>query len=507
MDTMTHSDKTVLFENNSASGDISRNRVLSIGIFFDGSGNNANNTLKCLEMCCSGEKGRDRISDSADAARPGDISRCSYDKHYTNIYRLFTLYRAEEGNWNPFQRGLYISGVGTHSGQADSISGFAIGEGKSGIIAKTDEAIAALPAILRQVIRQMNGEGQITRLAFDLFGFSRGAAAARHFANRIFAQDPALAAAIAEGFQEATYRDMPTIGTRFLGLFDGVAGIANMTNRFDPHSPHGSGLHLSLPSGIARRVFQIAAAHEYRYNFCLQSVAPDYPELVLPGAHSDIGGGYNPQEDEYLFLSQPQFTYASDDTPDEMTEIVRQAHEQRRVLQNNPALEPLLNSGELKVESWHDDWLPPSQEGLARKRVGAAVVFRRSLNNDWAKIALRVMVDAAQEAGVMLAKIDEGSPEFSLPPELAPLCDFAREQGRRLRSGNTPQPFSQDDLHIAGRYLHFSASWSAVQEAFVWRDGNWLTTVSKSVRRETFLSYPDRPDEGWTRTIYPLAKP
>jgi len=38
---------------------------------------------------------------------------------------------------------------------------------------------------------------------FDVFGFSRGAAAARHFANRVMKQDTAVAAAIDKGLDLA----------------------------------------------------------------------------------------------------------------------------------------------------------------------------------------------------------------------------------------------------------------------------------------------------------------
>lgn len=506
MDNITCSGKNVLPENHSAHVDIPQERGLSIGIFFDGSGNNADNTLKRLEISRKTEEQKSRLAATNEAPRPGDTSRSSYDKHYTNIYRLFTLYHPNTVESNHSQQGIYISGAGTHSGQADSISGFAIGEGKSGIIAKTDKAITELSAALRQIIRRGKANGQVTHLMFDLFGFSRGAAAARHFANRVLGRDPALIAAIVAGLQETDYHDLPALNIRFVGLFDGVAGIANLANRFNPHSPPDSSLQLALAPGIAHRVFQIAAGHEYRYNYSLQSIAPDYPELILPGAHSDIGGGYNPEEEEYLFLTQPQFTTVPADVPDDLTAAVSAARHQMRGLLNISELAPLLNAGALKVESWHDEHQPPDQHEQARKRVGAAVVFRRSLRNDWAKIALRVMADAAQEAGVALSTIDEDDPEFSLPPELRPLCEFSREQGEQLRSGGVLQPFSRDMLHIAGRYIHFSAHWCAVQESFVWRDGRWLTTVSKAIRPEALISYPDRPEENWMRTIYRIVE-
>lgn len=58
-----------------------------------------------------------------------------------------------------------------------------MGEGKSGIIAKTDEAIAAFSAELKKIIRRDKEKERITRLTFDLFDFSRGAASAHHSAN------------------------------------------------------------------------------------------------------------------------------------------------------------------------------------------------------------------------------------------------------------------------------------------------------------------------------------
>ncbi|MXD86615.1 DUF2235 domain-containing protein, partial [Escherichia coli] len=76
---------------------------------------------------------------------------------------------------------------------------------------------------------------------------------------------------------------------------------------------------LELRPSVAKKVFQITAMNEYRYNFSLNSIKGMWPELALPGAHSDIGGGYNPvgsplQENESLFLSCPEFEIVSDDT-------------------------------------------------------------------------------------------------------------------------------------------------------------------------------------------------
>src|SRR5476651_1467301 len=72
-------------------------------------------------------------------------------------------------------------------------------------------------------------------LTFDTFGFSRGAAAARHFANEIALGSRGLLERVlisnAKGFSRhflgQYHRD---IQMGFIGLFDTVASIAGLTN-------------------------------------------------------------------------------------------------------------------------------------------------------------------------------------------------------------------------------------------------------------------------------------
>ncbi|HCM5348461.1 TPA: hypothetical protein N3N58_005319 [Klebsiella pneumoniae] len=46
-------------------------------------------------------------------------------------------------------------------------------------------------------------------------------------------------------------------------------------------------MKLTLRPGVAEKVFHITAANECGFNFALNSVKPAWPELALPGAHSD----------------------------------------------------------------------------------------------------------------------------------------------------------------------------------------------------------------------------
>jgi hypothetical protein len=102
-----------------------------------------------------------------------------------------------------------------------------------------------------------------------------------------------------------TYRGTSTVNTRFLGIMDTVAAVGTVGNGLNPHSADTGSVNIVLRPGVAQKVFHITAGHECRYNFALNSVVPAWPELELPGAHSDIGGGYLPQLREDLFLTRP----------------------------------------------------------------------------------------------------------------------------------------------------------------------------------------------------------
>ncbi|RAZ60884.1 type VI secretion system tube protein Hcp, partial [Enterobacter cloacae] len=106
---------------------------------------------------------------------------------------------------------------------------------------KTDKAVAGLISKIEQTLRNLknilNKQLLIVKsLQFDIFGFSRGAAAARHFANRVLAQDSAIIAAIRQGLNGVAFQGAPAGKTRFIGIFDTVAAIGSPVNGMNPHS-------------------------------------------------------------------------------------------------------------------------------------------------------------------------------------------------------------------------------------------------------------------------------
>lgn len=279
-----------------------REIALTIGVFFDGTGNNLLNTNLRMQKCNPENYGLDARTLTEFNQRCikktgfNGTEAGSYLNYYTNIYWLNELYHKEpelkDGVKN-IQRDIYIEGIGTENNKADSLWGMGLGNNDTGVIAKTDRAMIQLRRILTEVTGALQGKDiTIASLQFDVFGFSRGAAAARHFTNRVFEQDPVLVRTIATAFQPVEYQGKPAGEVQFLGLFDTVTAVGGMLDGLDPHDGNNLAVKIGLPPGVAKQVFHLTAMHECRYNFCLNSVKAQWPELSLPGAHADIGGGY-----------------------------------------------------------------------------------------------------------------------------------------------------------------------------------------------------------------------
>ena len=486
-----------------------REITLTLGIFFDGTGNNAANTENMLKAYTA------QHYDLSDPEAEGILARCarenmgvsghgatSYTGYYTNVHWLNTLYKEDVFlDESLAQVSVYIEGIGTETGKPDNLIGQGLGIADTGVIAKTDRAVLRIAQTIQQGLAMFRKRWPdclltVKNLQFDIFGFSRGATASRHFANRIHAEDAAIISAIRQGMEGTEYNGAPAGKIRFIGIFDSVAAIGTPLNGLNPHSANTGEVNLVLRPGVAEKVFHITAQHECRFNFALNSVRPAWPELALPGVHSDIGGGYLPVMKENLFLSRPETNTVLLSHPDEKTFAYQNAIKQRELIAAYPAIAPLLRSHEITTETWYDDRLPQDRYGRFQKRSYAALTLRnRIVKNDWAKVALRVMLDAAQEAGAMFDEIEEVD-EFDLPAELIPLCEKAIAMGKAARSGRPLHIFTQDEMNkIAKEYIHCSANWNAVL-----MDAEGVNRGGASLSEVT--GFVNRPDEYWKRTTY-----
>lgn len=292
------------------------------------------------------------------------IGSTSYTGYYTNVHWLNTLYTQRfSPDDTDVQRAIYIDGIGTEAGKPDSMIGQGRGISDTGVVAKTDKAISGLAGSIQEALnvlrRELSGyELVIKSLQFDIFGFSRGAAASRHFANRVHSEDPAIISAIREGMSGTTFNGTPAGKTRFISIFDTVAAIGTPANGLNPHNANTGDVNIVLRPGVADKVFHITATHECRFNFALNSVKPAWSELALPGVHSDIGRGYLPVVKENLFLTRTQTDTVPLRQPGQQTRGYHQATQQMKVLDASLCIAPILRTSQMTAATWYDDRMP-----------------------------------------------------------------------------------------------------------------------------------------------------
>ena len=131
-----------------------------------------------------------------------------------------------------------------------------------------------------------------------MFGFGRGAAAARHFINLLHDIRNLNVGERRPGRFYSPFFTHEKLRIRFVGLFDCVVSTGLVADDDDY-----AGSQIGLSDDIAKKVVNIFAADEFRHNFSANSilgrpnrliggVEGTREEYVGPGAHSDIGGGY-----------------------------------------------------------------------------------------------------------------------------------------------------------------------------------------------------------------------
>lgn len=260
-----------------------------IALFFDGTGNN-------------------RFDDDA-------------TQRWSNVARLF--FAARDDRQLGIYR-IYISGVGTRynasrnwaeridSWVEDMTFGNAGGLGgdrrlDGGDMQMNDALERALlqnakaeGGKTRKVAERMQGEGfdkmiealanhrLIKTISFSIFGFSRGAALARAFTNRL-TEKMTPAGAGAYKFQGVEAR------INFLGVFDTVASFGLPGTNWGGWKTKD----LTIPPHV-EMCYHFAAAHEVRFSFPVDLIRDkgtyhgNMFEKVYPGVHSDVGGGYDP---------------------------------------------------------------------------------------------------------------------------------------------------------------------------------------------------------------------
>ena len=152
------------------------------------------------------------------------------------------------------------------------------------------------------------GKPKLLGIKLYVYGFSRGGAAARAFVSWLSELLPKPEGKNQKPEQCLMVDDLKIpLSVEFLGLLDTVAsvGIAHVAPVAEGHMSWADGTQ-ELPEekiygGLIKNCVHLVSSHEQRLCFPLDSLRRangKYPanckEIIYPGMHSDIGGGYPP---------------------------------------------------------------------------------------------------------------------------------------------------------------------------------------------------------------------
>jgi len=478
------------------------------GIFTDGTMNNAANArsfAEQLERDCLIPYENDEISREECEWRLSMLMGGSYGNAVTNVAKLWDSYpenEVESEGFITYRRSVYAPGAGTKTGDSDVLYGAATGMGEAGVIRQVSEAFSQLALRLRETLQGR----AIDKLTLDLFGFSRGAAAARHAAHEI---NLGRSGRLAQVLEDSGILWPEHVQIRFVGIFDSVAAIVNpLAGDLLAHNDRNYPVKLYLDPGKVGKAVHLTAAHEHRKNFALNSLRnssgslpENFKEITLPGVHSDIGGGYSDSQREEVLLSPmlqvpqnrirwPEKTVQWDNLEALRREVVAEGWIGPYCLPVQQADPTKSFSSDglagLEIATRHHDHPAPN----GRAELGLRML--RQIRGEYSRIPLRLMHRLAVEKGVPLDEIDPTEETVSVPAELEPILQEVLEQvSRGLDSPSLDR--EQQEL-LLQRYIHYSAHFNSIE------------TLIAGVPSKFEGIYPHAPSLSRERTVYPQMK-
>ena len=514
--------------------------ILYIGMFFDGTGNNRFNSESLYYTKVKGNNDRIKSSEiptqlsftlTPEKIKEKDISkinisnRDSYWNPYSNIVKLHDLYKEKSETdlrtkKNKYTLKQYVEGIGTEKYKEDSVGGSSMGRGDTGIIAKVERGIKDL---VKEKIAALPKDKKIYKIVFDVFGFSRGAAAARHFCNEVkkpayyvtrTKQDPydrkgriltdekdlvkhaggILGAELKKIGLKPYGETYNNIEIRFLGLFDTVVSdLVVKENIGYKLTPFFNGIPIIAQeylediktniSGLGiKKVFQIRANDEWRANFAYTPTEDGYT-LHMLGAHSDIGGGYAVL-DKYTSILGFFDAKGGDE------EIFKQQEKVRKYFidgdyckENEIWFEKIYeHTSGFSIES------SPTETTPIYEKISGHYILKTSryISNKYSLVPMYVMLQKAIDYGVPFYKnykeaADDDADvknsfeheipdteEFKMLREyLKEMLEVIKDESEKTYSLSSPEMFE----HIRNRYVHLSSHYAGLDT--LWhRDGD-----------------------------------
>jgi hypothetical protein len=318
---LTGNSPVVISDNSTETGtDKKKRKDITVGVFIDGTMNNRYNSRARI----SWEKKRlgedsEAYSEAAHlrvyAKSEEDVfgtdkfefegenyeykyGEGSYENDPSNPAILFEHYDKNESTAKVYVEGIGTETLADENGKVESYEsdspfrGPGLGWGETGIKARVKRAVElTVGEIFKKLESRYDVIGTLT---IDVFGFSRGAASARHFVHEItkpsgrnLSSTEIPSNGLLGEMLTAKEVTFDKLVFRFAGLFDTVAHYGlSQSDDIDQ-------LDLNAITR-AKHILHITGNDEHRANFHLSRIpkSSNHIELNLPGVHSDIGGGY-----------------------------------------------------------------------------------------------------------------------------------------------------------------------------------------------------------------------
>ncbi|GAA4773946.1 MULTISPECIES: T6SS phospholipase effector Tle1-like catalytic domain-containing protein [Flavobacterium] len=387
---------------------------VNLNLFFDGTQNNKTNT----------EARNPNSSNHQAYIKKGNKNDDSFENDYTNVARGFDAIDSDAEN----QIAVYIEGIGTEDLKGDTtFPGVATGQGDTGVPAKVTKGCM-------DAVKQMERKGyqskEIDILHVNVYGFSRGAAAARHFvyvaskmANYFLMQRVGDKKYKYQIYPDYAFNDrsytfyltlentgfidkygyfgacllnagmkIKEIRFNFVGVYDTVASFGVY------HGNDVSDLNLDSIQK-ARYVFHLASDDEYRENFDLSdinSAGLRGLELTLPGVHSDIGGSYLDNIQEISVIDNIQIA----DTPEHREMAINSKSKEFDKFKAYVVDEGWFKDPQINKQFFYEKEFDPSTSWY-ENQFNYGLVGKRMLYNKYDKIPLKLMTEQSKNFDVV----------------------------------------------------------------------------------------------------------
>lgn len=439
--------------------------TIKVGLFFDGTGNNGYNST---------------------AINP--IDEGSYHASPSNIFRLYNNYRHESfGNTNMLA--VYVEGIGTLTYQEDSYWNQATGDWSRyyGGSSKISFALEGIHQELTQLFNYNTYEKEVV-LEFNIFGFSRGAALARHFANQLTKVRSDVYNKISSSLSKSQ-KSLKGVVLNFIGLYDTVESF--LQGKFDT----------STSDLNANCVYHLRAMHECRKNFPFTSifdkktsenadktgggflVNKNFFELYVPGCHADIGGGY--------------LNHLIEQTSITCTYTEKGSREEVASLQKNKLWEKLIDN---KNISYYNYPTPGFSYAISKRTDVQAEL-------QWAYALL--MLDTAVQFGCPFNK-EAFFELYRLPADLRDFFTALQEKNELLINKKSIKALNQDVIdRITQQYIHISANWDYISHSQIGPSTEPLKYTANddsAAQNELTANLQasarvNEPEKNWIRTV------